>query len=153
MRPESHHHGPIYRFIEAGFEAMLSFYRSTLDVVLRHQAITLAVFFATMALTGAMIYYTPKGFFPIQDIDLLNGIAEASQDASPQKMVSLETEVDRIILGDPAVESLVTSYGPSFGSTGNLERFSIVLKPRDVRDLDASKSSTGCVHNLPKSSV
>ena len=69
----------------------------------------------------------------------LNGIAEASQDASPQKMVSLETELDRIILGDPAVESLVTSYGPSFGSTGNLERFSIVLKPRDERDLDASQ--------------
>ena len=70
MRPEAHHHGPIYRFIEAGFEAMLSFYRSTLDVVLRYQAIALAVFFATMALTGIMVYYTPKGFFPIQDIDL-----------------------------------------------------------------------------------
>jgi hydrophobe/amphiphile efflux-1 (HAE1) family protein len=139
MRPESHHHGRIFRFIEAGFDAMLSFYRSTLDVVLRHQPITLAVFFATMALTGAMVYYTPKGFFPIQDIDLINGLAEASQDASPQKMVRLETEVDQIILGDPAVQSLVTSYGPSFGSTGNLERFSIVLKPRDERDLDASQ--------------
>jgi HAE1 family hydrophobic/amphiphilic exporter-1 len=139
MRPESHDHGRIYRFIEAGFDAMLSFYRTTLDVVLRHQAITLAVFFATMALTGTMVYYTPKGFFPIQDIDLLNGIAEASQDVSPQKMVSLESEVDRIILGDPAVESLVTSYGPSAGSTGNLERLSIVLKPRDERDLDASQ--------------
>jgi multidrug efflux pump len=38
----------------------------TLDVVLRHQPITLFVFFATMALTGAMMYDTPKGFFPIQ---------------------------------------------------------------------------------------
>jgi HAE1 family hydrophobic/amphiphilic exporter-1 len=37
MRPESHDHGRIYRFIEAGFKAMLSFYRSTLDVVLRHR--------------------------------------------------------------------------------------------------------------------
>ena len=107
MRPQSHDHGRIFRFIEAGFDAMLSFYQSTLNVVLRHQPITLAVFFATMALTGAMVYYTPKGFFPIQDIDLINGLAEASQDVSPQKMMSLETEVDRIIFSPklPPVQS------------------------------------------------
>jgi HAE1 family hydrophobic/amphiphilic exporter-1 len=139
MRPESHDHGRIYRFIEAAFDAMLSFYRSTLDIVLRHQPITLCLFFATMALTGAMTYYMPKGFFPIQDIDLITGIAEASQDVSPQKMMSLETEVDRIVLGDPAVEKVVTSFGPSFGNTGNIERLNIVLKPRDQRDVDASQ--------------
>ena len=47
------------------------FYRRTLDVVLRHQAITLGVFFATMALTVVMAIYIPKGFFPIQDIGLI----------------------------------------------------------------------------------
>ena len=139
MRPESHSHGRIYRFIEAGFDAMLSFYRSTLDIVLRHQPITLCVFFATMALTVAMMYYTPKGFFPIQDIDLITGIAEASQDVSPQKMISLETEVDRIVLSDPAVDGVVTSFGPSFGNTGNIERLNVILKPREERDVDASQ--------------
>jgi multidrug efflux pump subunit AcrB len=44
MRPESHDHGAVYRFIERGFGAMLSFYQRTLDVALRHQAITLGVF-------------------------------------------------------------------------------------------------------------
>jgi HAE1 family hydrophobic/amphiphilic exporter-1 len=139
MRPESDSHGRIYRFIEAGFDAMLSFYRSTLDIVLRHQPITLCVFFATMALTGAMMYYTPKGFFPIQDIDLITGIAEASQDVSPRKMISLETEVDRTILSDPAVDGVVTSFGPSFGNTGNIERLNVILKPREERDVDASQ--------------
>jgi hydrophobe/amphiphile efflux-1 (HAE1) family protein len=139
MRPESHDHGPIYRFIEAGFDAMLSFYRSTLDIVLRHQPITLCLFFATMALTVAMMYYTPKGFFPIQDIDLITGIAEASQDVSPQKMMSLETEVDRIIFSDPAVDKVVTSFGPSFGNTGNIERLNVILKPREERDVSASE--------------
>jgi hydrophobe/amphiphile efflux-1 (HAE1) family protein len=139
MRPEAHEHGRAYRFIEAGFEAMLSFYRSTLDVVLRHQPVTLAVFFATMALTGAMMYFAPKGFFPIQDIDLLSGIAEASQDVSPQKMLGLQAEVDRTILSDPAVQGLATSFGPSFGSTGNIGRLTVILKPREERDLDASQ--------------
>src|SRR5208337_5366066 len=31
MRPETHDHGRVYRFIEAGFDAMLSFYRRTLE--------------------------------------------------------------------------------------------------------------------------
>jgi hydrophobe/amphiphile efflux-1 (HAE1) family protein len=139
MRPESHDHGRIYRFIEAGFDALLSFYRKNLDIVLRHQPITLCLFFATMALTGAMMYYTPKGFFPIQDIDLITGIAEASQDVSPQKMISLEAEVDRIIFSDPAVDRVVTSFGPSFGNTGNIERLNVILKPREERDVNASQ--------------
>ena len=74
MQPQSHHHGRIYCFIENGFDMLLSFYRQTLDVVLRHQAITLFVFFITMVVTGVMMYYMPKGFFPIQDIGLINGI-------------------------------------------------------------------------------
>ena len=139
MRPESHDHGRLYRVIEAGFDAMLSFYRRTLDVVLRHQPITLGVFFATMALTGFMVYETPKGFFPIQDIDLLSGISEASQDVSPQKMLRLQSEVDQAILHDPAVQGVATSFGASFGSTGNIGRLSIVLKPREERDVDASQ--------------
>ena len=139
MKPESHEHGRLYRIIERGFDALLAFYRSTLDVVLRHQGLTLAAFFATMMLTGAMVYYTPKGFFPIQDIDLLSGIAEASQDVSPQKMLGLQQEVDRTILADPAVKGLATSFGPTYGNTGNVGRLTVILKPREERDIDASQ--------------
>src|SRR5580693_58653 len=93
MRAQAHEHGPVYRFIERGFDAMLSFYQRTLDVVLRHQAITLGVFFATMALTGVMLVHIPKGFFPIQDIGLINGICEGAQDISPETMMRLQREL------------------------------------------------------------
>ena len=43
---------------------MLAFYRRTLDIVLRHQAITLGVFFATMALTVVMAITIPEGLLP-----------------------------------------------------------------------------------------
>jgi hypothetical protein len=33
--------GIVYRVIEAGFDGMMWFYRRTLDIVLRHQRITL----------------------------------------------------------------------------------------------------------------
>jgi hydrophobe/amphiphile efflux-1 (HAE1) family protein len=140
MRPESHEHGRVYRFIESGFDAMLSFYQRTLDIVLRHQPITLGVFFATMAVTGAMLYYTPKGFFPIQDIGLINGISEGAQEVSPQQMMRLQVEVDKVMLADPAVAGVASQTGSTFGAqTTNTGRFNIVLKPREQRDVDASQ--------------
>src|SRR5438270_7629689 len=63
MRRESENHGRVYRIIEAGFNGLLAFYRYTLDIVLRHRAITLGVFFATMALTAVMTYQIRKASF------------------------------------------------------------------------------------------
>ncbi|HLK80286.1 MAG TPA: efflux RND transporter permease subunit [Xanthobacteraceae bacterium] len=140
MRHDSGNPGPVYRLIEGVFDRMLSFYQRTLDVALRHQAVTLAIFFATMALTGAMLYYTPKGFFPIQDIGLINGISEGAQDVSPQEMMRLTNELGEVVMRDPAV----AGYGSSVGSTSsaktaNTGNFTIVLKPREERDATASE--------------
>jgi multidrug efflux pump subunit AcrB len=140
MRPETHEHGRIYRAIEAVFDAMLGFYRRTLDIVLRHQAITLAVFFITMGVTGVMMVYMPKGFFPIQDIGLINGISEGSQDISPDEMMRLQHEIDEVLLADPGVAGVASQIGSTFGAqTTNTARYNIVLKPREERDLDASQ--------------
>src|SRR5262249_18516518 len=69
----SEHHGRLYRAVEAGFDAMIGAYRRGLDWVLRHQLLTLVVFFLTMGVTGVMFAYIPKGFFPIQDNGLIMG--------------------------------------------------------------------------------
>jgi hydrophobe/amphiphile efflux-1 (HAE1) family protein len=140
MRPESHDHGAVYRFIERGFGAMLSFYQRTLDVVLRHQAITLGVFFATLALTVAMVVSIPKGFFPIQDIGLIKGISEGAQDTSPEEMMRLNRELGAVILRDPDVAAFGSSTGSTNGAkTANVGNFTIVLKPRNERELSASE--------------
>jgi hydrophobe/amphiphile efflux-1 (HAE1) family protein len=140
MHRESENHGRIYRVIESGFDAMLSFYRRTLDVVLRHQPITLCVFFATMALTVVMAYEIPKGFFPIQDTGMLQGFAEAAQETSPNEMMRLMHEVGDVLLQDPNVDG----FGSFTGSTGaansaNTGRYFIVLKPHNARKLTASQ--------------
>jgi hydrophobe/amphiphile efflux-1 (HAE1) family protein len=132
--------GPVYRVIEGAFDAMLSFYQRTLDIVLRHQAITLFIFFATMALTGTMLYYMPKGFFPIQDIGLIMGIQEGAQDISPQEMMRLTEELGEVVRRDPAVQQYGTSIGSlTTAKTANTGTFYIVLKPRSERDVDASQ--------------
>jgi hydrophobe/amphiphile efflux-1 (HAE1) family protein len=140
MRPESHHHGIVYRFIENGFDAMLAFYRRTLDVVLRHQAITLGVFLVTMAVTGYMMVTIPKGFFPIQDIGLINGVSEGAQDTSPQELMRLHQELGEVLLRDPAIAQFGSTVGStSSAKTANTGNFTITLKPREERDVTASQ--------------
>ena len=140
MRAESHDHGVVYRFIESGFDAMLAFYRRTLEVVLRHQAITLGVFFVTMAITGYMMVTIPKGFFPIQDIGLINGVSEGAQDTSPQQLMRLHRELGEVLLRDPAIAQFGSTVGSTSSSkTANTGNFTIVLKPREERNVTASQ--------------
>jgi HAE1 family hydrophobic/amphiphilic exporter-1 len=140
MHREPGGHGRIFRVIEAGFNAMLSFYRRTLDVVLRHQAITLGVFFATMALTAVMFIQIPKGFFPIQDTSMISAFAETAQDTTPEEMMRLLRKMGDVILQDPDVAALATFTGSTGGAqTANTGRGFIVLKPRDQRELTSSQ--------------
>jgi hydrophobe/amphiphile efflux-1 (HAE1) family protein len=141
MRPDFGNHGRLFRIVEAGFDGLASGYRRTLDVVLRHQGITLGVFFATMALTGYMIVEIPKGFFPIQDIGVLLGFSEAAQSASPQQMMRLIQEQNEIVLQDPDVAAIAMFTGSSggFANTANTARGYITLKPRDQRTATAAQ--------------
>jgi hydrophobe/amphiphile efflux-1 (HAE1) family protein len=136
---ESEHHGRLYRAIEWGFEAMIGFYRRTLDVVLRHQFITLLVFFITVGLTGVMFAYIPKGFFPIQDIGIIVGISEAAQDVSPAEMKRLQGEIAKVLKRDPDIASFGSFFGSGYGNTLNTGRFFIGLKPHDERKSTASQ--------------
>ena len=140
MQREPEHHGRVYRFIEAGFNLLLAGYRRTLDIVLRHQAITLGAFFLTVAITIVQLIVIPKGFFPIQDIGLISGVSEAAQDVSPEEMMRLQQVVGEVVLRDPDVAAVGSNMGNGGGAnTSNTGRFFIVLKPRDERSSDASQ--------------
>jgi len=136
-------HGRLFRSIEAGFDSILEGYRITLDIVLRHQAITLLVFFITIAVTVVMMVQIPKGFIPIQDIGMIAGVAEAGQDVSAEEMQRLERVLGGIILRDPDVASFnsqaASTGGNGFAQTINTARFTIVLKPRAERKASASQ--------------
>jgi hydrophobe/amphiphile efflux-1 (HAE1) family protein len=133
-------HGFVYNAIEAVFDGMHGFYRRTLTVVLRHQFLTLLVFFGTMALSVYLFIIIPKGFFPIQDTGLVTGFAESAQDISPAEMGRMMVNLGKVIGADPDVQA----YGSAMGTTGssaqtaNTGRFFIALKPRDERTATAS---------------
>ncbi len=134
LSSEAHGHGKIYNLIERFFTGMLAFYERTLDVALRFRFITLMVFIATVTLTVILYIVIPKGFFPEQDTGIMIGITDAAQDISFDAMSKLQQEVNKIVLADPAVYSVVSSVGAGVGGqTANNGRLYITLKPWDQR--------------------
>ena len=99
------------------------------------------MFFATLALTAVMTIQIPKGFFPIQDIGLIQTFSEAAQGDSPEKMMRLVQAQDEIILQEPDVFAVVAVTGSTggFANTANTGRGFIILKPREQRVHTASQ--------------
>jgi multidrug efflux pump len=123
-----------YRWSEGMFERMIAFYGRTLKVVLRYQTITLLVALGTLVLTVFLYIMIPKGFFPVQDTGVIQGISQASQSISFQGMEQKQKQLAAIILQDPAVESLSSFIGADgINTTLNSGRIDINLKPLDQR--------------------
>ncbi len=137
LHKQSDQHGRVFRAIEWGFETLIGGYRRVLDVVLRHQPLTLMVFLATMAVTAVLFVMIPKGFFPIQDTGLIQGLSEAAQDVSPDEMKRVQRELSQVLARDPDVASFGSFFGSGSGNTLNTGRFFIGLKPRDQRTSSA----------------
>ncbi len=128
-----------YRVSEHAFERMIAFYGRTLKFVLRFQTITLLVAAGTLALTIFLYIIIPKGFFPVQDTGVIQGISQAPQTISFGAMAQEHEELTKVILADPAVQSLTSFIGADgTNTTLNSGRFSINLKALSDRDLSAS---------------
>jgi multidrug efflux pump len=131
--------GRFYKASERVFESLIAFYGRTLKVVLRFQGITLLVALGTLVLTIYLYIVIPKGFFPVQDTGVIQGISQAPASISFTAMTKAQQDLANIILKDPAVESLSSFIGADgTNTTLNSGRMSINLKPLDQRDLSAS---------------
>jgi multidrug efflux pump len=123
-----------YKWSENFFNKLIAFYGRTLRVVLRYQTLTLLVALATLVLTVVLYIFIPKGFFPVQDTGVIQGISQASQSISFDAMSEKQREMAQIILQDPAVESLSSFIGADgINTTLNSGRISINLKPINQR--------------------
>jgi len=130
--------GRFYRASERVFEGMIAFYGRTLNFVLGFQTITLLIAVATLILTIVLYITIPKGFFPIQDTGVIQGISQASEAISFEAMAQKQQELAQVVLQDPAVESVSSFIGADgTNTTLNSGRLSINLKPLDQRDLSA----------------
>ncbi len=138
-QPGADHRSAIARKTQGWFDGMIAGYGRLLSWVLDHQPLTLGVAVATLAFTGFLYVVVPKGFFPVQDTGLIQGISEASQSISYAAMIERQKALATALLRDPDVDSLSSFIGvDGTNTTLNSGRFLINLKPRDARQTSAS---------------
>ncbi|WP_336352701.1 MdtB/MuxB family multidrug efflux RND transporter permease subunit [Pseudomonas atacamensis] len=138
--PQEHEQGRFYRASGAFIDWMIKEYGRMLRWVLKHQPLTLLVAIGTLALTVFLYVIVPKGFFPVQDTGVIQGISEAPQSISFAAMGDRQQQLAKIILEDPAVQSLSSYIGvDGDNATLNSGRLLINLKPHGERDLTASE--------------
>jgi HAE1 family hydrophobic/amphiphilic exporter-1 len=135
LRTEPESPNRFQRWLEAAFNALLALYRWSLDRVLAHRRVTLAVTLLTLVVTGYLYVIVPKGFFPNEDTGLLTATTEAAQDISFDAMVAVHSQVAKIVQQDPDV-AFVTSTVGAGGLNVNQGRLFITLK--DFRQRHAS---------------
>jgi multidrug efflux pump len=149
-KPEARQ-GRFYLASERAFESIIAFYGRTLRWVLQYQTITLLVAAGTLILTILLYIIIPKGFFPVQDTGIIQGISEAPQTISFGAMSQRQQALAKEILKDPAVESLSSFIGvDGTNTTLNSGRILINLKPLADRSMSASDVIRRLQPNLAK---
>jgi multidrug efflux pump len=137
--------GRFYRASERVFQKVIDFYGETLRWVLKYRTVTLLVAAATLVLTVWLYVIVPKGFFPVEDTGVIQGISEAPQRISFPAMAERQQALAEVVLKDPAVESLSSFIGvDGTNTTLNSGRILINLKPLADRKVTA----TDVIHRL-----
>ncbi len=131
--------GRLNRTAERALNGMLHTYDRSLQWVLHHRPVMLAVFFVMLGATGYLFIKVPKGFIPDQDNDSMAVITEAAQGTSYYQMAKYQQRVSEMIASDPNIESFMSSTGGGFGATSNQGRMWVQLKPRKQRDLNITQ--------------
>jgi multidrug efflux pump len=132
--------GRFERLSQQTVDGMIRQYGRILTWVLRHQTLTLLVAIGTFILTIWLYVIIPKGFFPVQDTGLIQGVTQAPQSTSFDAMVKRQAELAKRILKDAEVVNLSSFVGVDGSNTTlNSGRFLISLKPHDERKLTSQE--------------
>jgi multidrug efflux pump len=129
------------------FDGLIHNYGRGLNWVLDRQPLVLLIAVATLVLTVILYVVIPKGFFPVQDTGLVQGISQAAESVSYDAMAQRQQGLAAAILKDPNVVSLSSFIGvDGTNTTLNSGRFLINLKQPD----DRSKNVTSVIDDLER---
>ncbi|MDP3009531.1 MAG: MdtB/MuxB family multidrug efflux RND transporter permease subunit [Methylococcales bacterium] len=131
--------GWFYRVSGRFLHNLTESYGTALRWVLNYQGLTLLIAAATLALTVFLYLIVPKGFFPVQDTGVIQGISEAPQSISFTAMAKRQQALAAVVQADEAVASVSSFIGvDGINATLNSGRILITLKPLDVRKINAT---------------
>ena len=109
-------------------------YETSLDWVLDHQRLMIAVAFIAIAVTIFLYIVIPKGLLPEQDTGMITGVVQADQNVAFPQMEQRTKAVADALQKDPNVAGVAAFIGAgSINPTLNQGQLSIVLKDRSKR--------------------
>ena len=112
-------------------------YQKGLDWSLQHVGVMFLIMVTTLLSTIFLFIMIPKGFFPQQDIGLINGTIQTDQNISFQALHEKLIQFVDIVQHDPAVKNVTGIVGGATNtSPGSLY---ITLKDRDKRQSSADE--------------
>lgn len=119
----------------------IQFYDTGLIIVLKHKPLTLFITCCTFVITVFMALYIPKGFFPVQDNGIIQGMSIMPQNSSLQAVAKKQQALANVILKDPDVMNLSSFIGiDGQNITLNQGRFLINLKNHHDRNQPIEKT-------------
>ena len=128
---ESRH--PLVLKFDEYFAALLKVYERALDWSLTHRNKVLLGALSTFILTVVLFVWSPKGFFPEEDIGQLFITTEAAEDISFTAMLELQDQAAAIVRNNRNIDSLVSILGGGASTGTNTGRMFVNLKPRSER--------------------
>jgi multidrug efflux pump len=142
------------RMAERAFNGIVRFYDRILCVALRHQFAILLLTFGTVILTGYLYWATPMSLFPQQDTGRINGYIQGDQDISFVAMSEKLREFNKIVMDDPAIDTVTAFTGGGNGTSTS--RMFAQLKPLDERKMSSDQVIArlrGKAANIPGASL
>ena len=113
---------------------VLGAYDRSLDWVLDHPRLTMAVATASVVLTGVLYVAIPKGLLPEQDTGLVTAVVEADENIAFGLMQQRVEQAAQALRNVPDVAGVAAFVGAgAINPTLNQGQLSIVLKPRGER--------------------
>lgn len=138
--PAEQKHGRLYNSMERVFQAMFSFYETSLSRILRYRREVLII---TIFMTGATVWLfisMPRGLFPADDIGGIFAVTEGAQGISFDEMKRSQQKLAEIVLQDPDVEAFMSAVGAGGSRVNPNGGFMFLkLKPRAERTLNADQ--------------
>ena len=122
---------------ERAFAALLEFYRRSLGLALAHPLITALTLIATIGLNVYLFaFQMTYSLLPPQDTGLLVGNIQGDQTISFQAMQRKLTQLQAIVVADPAVAHVAGATG---GRQVNSGQIFVALKPLAERKISADR--------------
>src|SRR5690349_10677381 len=139
-RTEGHKNVPssgFWGWTESAYERLVGGYRWTLEIVLRHKALTVMISAALFVVTIALFYLIPKGFIPNDDTSQIVGYTEAAEGISFTEMSRHQEQIVDLIRKDPNVVGVLSTVGESdISAASNTGNILVLLKPVHDRKQD-----------------